>query len=62
MRVRADYHLRDPYPEQALTLSAWLIIARDLITVLDKLAADDESRTRITDTLTAWRESRNAEN
>jgi uncharacterized protein (UPF0332 family) len=44
LRVKADYHLRDPYPENSDTVDFYLSQARRCIGLLDATPADPAAR------------------
>ena len=47
-RVKADYMLRDPDPERAVRVAAWLSRAERIVQILDGVAADPAARARMT--------------
>lgn len=53
-RVRADYWMRDPYPEQERFVTLWLNRAAEMIRDLDATMADPPTRERMTRALRAW--------
>ena len=54
VRVKADYWMRDPQPEQAEVVARWLNEAGEMIRVLDAAAADPATRERMTRAIQAW--------
>ena len=57
LRVKADYRLRDPQPEDSAVAAIWLVRAERMIAVLDAVAADDAARARMTSAIRAWLEA-----
>jgi uncharacterized protein (UPF0332 family) len=53
-RVRADYWLRDPYPEDAMTAAFWVEQADAVIRTLDRVAAEPAARARMTAAIQTW--------
>jgi uncharacterized protein (UPF0332 family) len=54
VRVRADYWLRDKYPEDPATAAFWLERAAEIVRALDAAAADPAARARMTAAIQAW--------
>jgi uncharacterized protein (UPF0332 family) len=44
IRVKADYHLRDPHPEYSNTVALYLRLAQRCIALLDAIPADPAAR------------------
>jgi uncharacterized protein (UPF0332 family) len=62
VRVKADYWMRDPQPEQVQLVATWLEQATNMIAALDAAAADAPTRERMTRALQAWEQGRGRSN
>ena len=58
LRVKADYMLRDPHPEQPPVVQEALARARRTIDDLDAAGADPAARARMTTAIQAWERGR----
>ena len=57
-RVKADYWLRDPHPEQRTTAERWLVSATHMISDLDADMAEPSTRERMIDAIRTWERER----
>ena len=60
-RVRADYLLRDPFPENPRVVAEWLERVKVLFDRLDATAADEQARERIARFLSVWEQARRSD-
>lgn len=58
LRVKADYWLRDPQPEDPGVIATWLGRAAWMIRILDAVAADPAARARMTAAIRTWQQRR----
>lgn len=58
LRVKADYELYDPQPEDPVTVMAWIEEAKHLIATLDAVAVDPAACARMTAAIQVWERDR----